>query len=453
LKPNILFLIIDSLRSDKFFGSQKTSKTPNIDKLLQKSVYFHNNISASDGTIFAWASIFTGLEPLKTGVRSERYNKIDSNVETYFSKLKKEGYSLYTCVPKIAHEFGMVEDFENTDKTYDHFLSLPDGLGNKIISKLNSKLIEPWIYFVHINDIHFPIIPPKNYDRDEFGTSKYERTISSIDEWIGKILEHIDLKKTLVVITSDHGIYVPSVKIKDEWINFEVNGSSQKLTTKLGNKIPFFLGNLKTKMFFILENYRKKIKEKKLKDITLTQYQKRSLFSQRGDLDHFLFDEKIRVPLLFLGYGIESKKTIETQVRCIDIFPTIAEIIGLNKNEKNVDGRSLLPLIEGKQLEELPAFIISSPLMDVKSNDVIGIRTSEYKYFRDKDDPNKRVHLFNLKSDPLEENNIYEKNPKIINKLESLLTQKLSEIKQMNPEYTEEELKNIQNELKKMGYI
>ena len=34
---NILFIIIDSLRADKFHGDEKTSKTPNIDKLIKKS--------------------------------------------------------------------------------------------------------------------------------------------------------------------------------------------------------------------------------------------------------------------------------------------------------------------------------------------------------------------------------------------------------------------------------
>ncbi len=33
MKPNILFLVIDSLRSDKCYGNKKTSITPHIDNL------------------------------------------------------------------------------------------------------------------------------------------------------------------------------------------------------------------------------------------------------------------------------------------------------------------------------------------------------------------------------------------------------------------------------------
>ena len=43
-EPNILFLIIDSFRSDKFFHKEKTSVTPNIDKLIQRGVYFSQTI-------------------------------------------------------------------------------------------------------------------------------------------------------------------------------------------------------------------------------------------------------------------------------------------------------------------------------------------------------------------------------------------------------------------------
>ena len=454
MPSNVLIIVIDSLRSDKLFGSEKTAKTPIFDNLIKNGVFFPNNISSSDGTVLSWASMFTSLDPLKTGVGSNQYNKIDSSILNYFSLIKNEGFHVYGCVPKFANAFGMMKDFENNDKTYDHFQGLSDGLGTKIQSQLKSNLMkEPWIYFVHINDIHFPVIPPKLFDIQEFGESKYDRTISSIDLWLGKILESVDLKNTLVVITADHGAYVPSIKINDQWINYETDGVKQKFTTKIGNKIPSFFDPIKSKLFFKIENYRKQIKEKKSEEFLLTVYQKRSLFSQRGDLDHFLYDERIRVPLIFFGNGINLTKIFHSQVQTIDIFPTIFDILGLKSYENTVDGRSLVPIMKGELDDELPALIISSPLLEVDSNDVIGIRTSQYKYFRDKSDPNNRVHLFNLLDDPLEENNISKENPKVIQEFENIINEKQSELKQNNSEYNEEELKNIEKELKKMGYI
>ena len=62
-KPNILFLIVDSFRADKFFGKDRTCKTPNIDNLVKNGAYFQQSISASDATILNWAAIFSGLFP------------------------------------------------------------------------------------------------------------------------------------------------------------------------------------------------------------------------------------------------------------------------------------------------------------------------------------------------------------------------------------------------------
>ena len=40
MKPNIVFLLLDSFRSDKCYGESKTSKTPNLDMLIKNSTYF-----------------------------------------------------------------------------------------------------------------------------------------------------------------------------------------------------------------------------------------------------------------------------------------------------------------------------------------------------------------------------------------------------------------------------
>ena len=44
MNPNILFLVIDGLRSDKCLGPKKTSKTPNLDNILNQGIIFPNTI-------------------------------------------------------------------------------------------------------------------------------------------------------------------------------------------------------------------------------------------------------------------------------------------------------------------------------------------------------------------------------------------------------------------------
>ena len=65
MKPNILFLLIDSLRADKCHGDKKSSILPNIDSLIQQGAYFNQAISATDGTFTSLGSILTSLLPFK----------------------------------------------------------------------------------------------------------------------------------------------------------------------------------------------------------------------------------------------------------------------------------------------------------------------------------------------------------------------------------------------------
>ena len=104
------------------------------------------------------------------------------------------------------------------------------------------------------------------------------------------------------------------------------------------------------------------------------------------------------------------------------------------------------------KMDELTAYMETSQLIQKKANESIGIRTSQYKYFRDYEDQTKRVHLYDLKNDPFEDENIAEKNLNIVNQMEEIITkiQKSSKISSnKNPDNSLE----IENELRKLGYL
>jgi arylsulfatase A-like enzyme len=209
----------------------------------------------------------------------------------------------------------------------------------------------------------------------------------------------------------------------------------------------------------VIRGTRKKIKSLKIKELNLSPYEKRILLDTRMEGGHRLFEDLIRVPLIFHGFNIIQPKIISQQVRQVDIFPTILDILGI-KNTEKVDGQSLIPLINGEELEELPASIESPPELKKKTEKVIGIRTSKFKYLRDLSNENKILELYDLENDPNEEKNIAEDNLEIISQLE----EKLAEIRQNipveklykknteNEEFSEEETRAIEEELKKLGY-
>ena len=202
----------------------------------------------------------------------------------------------------------LLDDFQNSDSTYENSVSLFDGLGNNIIqtiSSINAKT--PWFFYVHIFDLHAPIIVPKNFSAEKYGKSKYEKMVSAIDYWIGEIIKNIDLENTLVVLTADHGDYIPVIELDNETIDLEASDSQAKMDYimwKLGNKIPAKLKPLKGKMKHILRDSRIKSNEDKMTGLNLSPYQKRVLLETRMVGGHRLYDDLIKVPLIFSGTNI-----------------------------------------------------------------------------------------------------------------------------------------------------
>jgi len=458
-KPNIVLLLIDSLRADKFFGPEKSSITPNIDKMINHGTYFDQAISSSDATLLSWASLFTGKYAFKTGIKSDRYNKLDDSIVTYFTIFQKGGYHLYSYLPYLSTMIGLFPQFENQDSVkksgrYSLGKDLSDGLGDQIINLLSSnKMKEPWFYYIHINDLHYPISVPDKFSDKKFGLTKYDQQMSSIDNWIGKFLQVIDLNKTLIVLMSDHGIFIPNITNDKTNISFEIDAKKQQTVTSFSKHIPKFLNPLKTKIFFSLEEKQNLKKVSLVKKLNLKPHEERNLLWYRGDLDKVLFDDNVHVPLLFYGPNIKSQ-IISQQIGLIDLMPTICELVNVNDDISENDGKSFVSLIEGKKMEELPIFLETSQLIQKKANVVIGIRTSRYKYFRDSEDSSKRVHLFDLKIDSFENNNIAKKFPEIVSKMEYILeTQFFKNKNKSKKEPNQNDTKKIEDELKKWGYM
>ena len=165
-----------------------------------------------------------------------------------------------------------------------------------------------------------------------------------------------------------------------------------------------------------------------------------------------MFDDICRVPLLFSGYNI-PKKIISEQVRNLDIFPTIFNLIGL-ENSMNKSNQSLEPLMKGKEIEKLDAFIYS--VTNSSDEIFIGIRTEDYKYFRKITDDIENASLFNLKNDPHEEINLIKNKKNIAIELEQKIGKILNSNKKTDIDSNERdsnERKEVEAELKKLGYL
>ena len=197
---------------------------------------------------------------------------------------------------------------------------------------------------------------------------------------------------------------------------------------------------------------RNKIRDSRLKKANegLTPYQKRSR------LPHFrlsLFDEVIRIPLLFIAKNIPEDKQLSQQISNVDLFPTILDILGFSDNSQRY-GRSLVPYFKGENMEEREVYLHTIPYVEKSVDDKVGIRTSKYKYFRYARESSEKINLYDLSKDPQENNNIASENPAIVKEMEAILEGLTKNATIDEPEkLTEEQEKIIEKQLKEMGYI
>lgn len=480
MKPNILFILIDSFRSDKCFGPTKTSITPNLDLLIKNGTYFTQAISSAPTTIPTISSIFTALYPSSSLSLDDNLFKLNPKIITMIEILIENGYTAFATIPDALKHAGLEKIFGANIDEFDYQSNLYHDVGQLIIKRLDKiTLKEPWFYYIHLYDIHGTAtfnkgsVPNQYYDT-KYGVNQYERMVSLVDHWIGKILNRIDPNKTMVILTADHGSDVGNYDSRMENIHKKVVALREFKKTpifqtshSIATKLPRSLLSIRKGLAkFYLDRKNNDINKKKdllWKNIAndfQTPYEKRILENCITGMGH-IYDDNLRVPLVFTGPNLHTNK-IDQQIRTIDIFPTIIDILGFKINRENIHGQSLLPIIQGKEFEETPAIIESATnVLNSLNRNLIGIRTSEYKYFRDKNDKNKNIHLYNLKSDPTEENNIAFMNNDIVIKMEKILFDIITSVTlDMNKEQlsTEEKLSKEEKEraletLKKLGYI
>lgn len=444
MKPNILVILIDSLKADHCYGKSKTCQTPNLDSMIKDGTYFNQAISSSDYTISGYGSIFTSLYPVNAGKKGVSYHKLFSKVPNYITHLKKHGYHTLATMDSNLLKFGFSEYFENTDLGYDRTTTgLFEGLEEQIMEKIRTvKNQEPWFYFIHLDDLHIPIRLPEQFMNKKY-SERYNFVVEKVDSFLGNILKQIDLEKTLVVFTADHGDYILSAD--DSKKKSISNTVKSKMRQKISHKTYDYFSSIK-------RNSQRKIKYA----VAKSSLEKRAI-DTRTSQKRFLFDDLVHIPLLFFGHGISNNGIINDLVRSVDIFPTICELIEVPDTHKNIDGRSLYPVMNGEKIKELPVYLENTIFVTDQESPqpCVGIRTSKLKYFRSLDNPNDEIHLYDLVNDPLEENNIAEINIKLVNEMEQILVKIRKELdrKFEAPELSKEDEKKIEAELKKLGYI
>ncbi len=243
-KPNIVLIVIDTLRADHVgcYGYGRNT-TPHIDRLARDAWAFKNAVSSAPWTTPSVASLLTSQYPSVLGIR-EDLARINPSFPLLSQILRRNGYTTCGVVssPTVAGSLGFDRGFDEYEEAYDHSSTTHDDVCSpavtaKAIEFLRRKHTKPFFLFVHDFDPHYNYILHPGYDfypayngnltsgerirelwkkldtlSDDdvhYLTSVHDSEIAFTDEHVGTLLDelvHLGLyEDTVIIVTADHG--------------------------------------------------------------------------------------------------------------------------------------------------------------------------------------------------------------------------------------------------------
>jgi arylsulfatase A-like enzyme len=325
-----MIIAVDTLRPDHLgcYGYERNT-SPNIDGLAAGGVVFEDVVSQSPWTLPSFASTLTSLYPTQHGAGflepgAGAYGK---RMRTVFPPLAmillKQGYTTGAIInaPALAAEFGVDRGFEFYDTTPRWDRRLADGATADALKWLDQNKDVPFFAFVHYFDPHLDYSPPAPYDT-LFDPGYEGRLGGSFERETYMRLEHELARENDPVAVADwnhiRALYDGEIAYTDEAVGDLLTG----------------------------------LEERGLKDNTLIVFLSdhgEEFFEHKGfEHGHTLFDELIKVPLIFSLPGtLPENGTVSEQVRLLDVVPTILDILGISVMT-HLEGVSLEPLIMGR---------------------------------------------------------------------------------------------------------
>jgi arylsulfatase len=356
-RPPILFISIDTLsaKNMSIFGYERET-TPRLAELVEDSVLFEQTRSNAPWTIPSYTSQFTGVyarankQPDSTAPGSSHAWQLFTLPErrwTLTEMLRAAGYRTagfvdnlwLTRVPGFAQGFDV---FDATAALIKH--EEPQG-GMRTVLPLTAKFLaenrrEPVFAFAQIVDVHGPYRPAAPFK--------------------GRFSEQLDPASTniLPIVQTSPAVFggIPDVVVRPR-----LEGQSPRPTQIDAELVRADYDEKILELDDELGKFFDDLKQRGLYDDLLIIF---SADHGESMVDHdFLFhhglvyDSAIHVPLLIKFPGSRhGGERISDHVQLIDLYPTILDVLGLPSERPSLHGRSLLPLVEGAKLPDVPLF-------------------------------------------------------------------------------------------------
>lgn len=419
-KPNIVFIMADDLGPGwvDYDGSDPKVNTPNLERLAKSGMVFNKAYSAATVCSPTRAACITGMSPAQIGLTThipgkagnERSSKggpgdaefvkhLPLDLPSYARELKKQGYATafigkwhLAGEGSISTKDGIVDAryhpehygfdsniggcaYGQPKSWFDPFKNgtiedrekgeyLTDRLGDEAVDFIAAHKDEPFHLSLWLYQVHTPIKAPKELVKKNGGNA-YLAMLESMDIAIGKVMDAVEA----------------TGKAENTMIVFYSDNGGAKRTEWLADK--------------------------------------------KGSL----LEGGIRVPMAVSWPAvIEGGTETDEPVTTVDFFPTFVHAAGGSTEEtEQLEGLDLMPVFKGGELDRDALFWhYPHNRPDVKYYMGSSVISGDWKLYQGYgliEDA-----LYNLKEDPMEENNVLAANPELAERLRGSLNKWLKRV-------------------------
>ncbi len=410
---NVLFILIDTLRSDRLsaYGYERET-SPNLARLASGGIRFTRHMSQSSWTKSSMASLWTGSYPARTGVT--RFDDILSEAAQLPAEiLKSAGFETIGLYRNgwVSPNFGFSQGFdvysrpaprpipptvrrENPTATT---VGADDDVITTAIEYLRINGDSRWFLYLHLMDIH-----EYTYDTESalFGgtySDIYDNAIRRVDGLLEVLFEYLAesglADRTIIVIAADHG----------------------------------------------------------------------EAFRERGDEGHArrVFKETTEVPwIVALPFRLDPGIVVTTRTRNVDIWPTIIDLLGLESPE-GLDGRSRVADILASGRGEVTSDPETTGIAHLDMTwgqtgmdpiPTVAVADGPFRYVKIQEDKEAREYLFDATTDPRELTDRADANPEKLLELRKIGEEYLEQVPTWGAAPTRELSEMELNQLRALGY-
>lgn len=385
-RPDLIVISLDTTRRDRLsLHGYGRPTTPEIDRFAANAVVFESAITAGSWTLPSHTTMFSGEYPDRHGVFGSSSMLLD-DTPWLPEILRQNGYGTAAFTgggylePVFGHGRGY-DRYGTIDVAYP-LRSFAEREGDQrtksmsVTSEQERKaLIEfveqprrrPMFLFVHTYAVHNYSATPESLAELGVEQSKIPSVMKLVDRKVAsrQYRTQSPTERGLLKGRADL-VYDATLRDADRFVG--------ELLAALERS-----GRLERSVVVILSDHGEEIFD-------------------RDDIGHgqTVFDEQVRVPLIIKAPGFAPGR-IDNLVSLVDLTPTLLELLGLPPLERSADGRSLVPLLRGEELDTAP--VISRG--DRKGTIHRSLRGSALKLIENKPVGGEgNYELYDLRTDP-----------------------------------------------------